>query len=177
MALIDTDPNRALDAVGPVIGAFPSKFHDAWNTMMARKLGLITSEEADADLISDLLELMQAERLDYTLSFDALTESVGHADAPTPPALATWMERWRRRIAAQDPTETQALMRQHNPVVIPRNHHMEAVIQAAVESDDFRPAEAFLDVLKRPYIRTAATAQYADAPEDGDKNYQTFCGT
>ncbi len=52
-------------------------------------------------------------------------------------------------------------MRQHNPVVIPRNHHV----------------ETFHQVLRFPYEALAQTSEYQDPPSDGDKGYQTFCGT
>ena len=68
-------------------------------------------------------------------------------------------------------------MRQANPVVIPRNYHMEKVIEACLETNEPDAAEAFLKVLASPYKVTAATTPYQKAPEDADIGYQTFCGT
>ena len=41
-------------------------------------------------------------------------------------------------------------MRKVNPAFIPRNHRIEAVIQAALR-DDFAPFEELLTVLSKPY--------------------------
>ena len=41
-------------------------------------------------------------------------------------------------------------MRSVNPAFIPRNHRVEAVIQAAVNRDDFAPFEELLTVLSSP---------------------------
>ena len=68
-------------------------------------------------------------------------------------------------------------MRRHNPVVIPRNHHVEAVLEATTESLDTSKAEAFLAVLRSPYEVVEGTPDYQDEPEDRDRNYVTFCGT
>ena len=69
------------------------------------------------------------------------------------------------------------LMKQHNPVVIPRNHHVEAVIQECEQNGEVALAENFLEVLRSPYKELAGTSQYQDPPSDGDAHYQTFCGT
>ena len=42
-------------------------------------------------------------------------------------------------------------MRAVNPAFIPRNHRIEAVIEAAVNRDDFAPFEELLTVLSKPY--------------------------
>ena len=68
-------------------------------------------------------------------------------------------------------------MRRHNPVIIPRNHHVEAVIQECQQTGQETSAENFLKVLRSPYEELETTSQYQDPPSDGDKDYQTFCGT
>jgi uncharacterized protein YdiU (UPF0061 family) len=68
-------------------------------------------------------------------------------------------------------------MRQHNPVVIPRNHHVEKVIQACEQTGRAALVEKFLQVLHSPYEELAQTSEYQDPPRDGDENYKTFCGT
>ena len=46
-------------------------------------------------------------------------------------------------------------MRMANPVFIPRNHLVQAVIDAAVQRQDFQPFEELLEVVSRP-IRGSA---------------------
>lgn len=64
-----------------------------------------------------------------------------------------------------------------NPRVIPRNHHVEGALSAVVESGDTGPAKRLLEVLRDPYDEGPGTAAYTDPPPDGDRGYQTFCGT
>ncbi len=68
-------------------------------------------------------------------------------------------------------------MRRVNPAFIPRNHRVEAMIEAAVERGDFAPFETLLTVLSRPYVDQPDQAAFAMAPEDGGVGYRTFCGT
>ncbi|MEW8586168.1 MAG: hypothetical protein AB2531_10435, partial [Candidatus Thiodiazotropha sp.] len=77
----------------------------------------------------------------------------------------------------EDAKTIQSRMRHTNPVVIPRNYHMELVIRECLESGDSNAAASFLDVLKSPYQATSNTLQYQVVPEDADDGYQTFCGT
>ena len=68
-------------------------------------------------------------------------------------------------------------MRTVNPAFIPRNHRIEAVIQAAIARDDFAPFEELLTVLSKPYEDQPALSGYADPPEPHQRVLQTFCGT
>jgi uncharacterized protein YdiU (UPF0061 family) len=68
-------------------------------------------------------------------------------------------------------------MRAVNPAFIPRNHRVEAVIEAAVNRDDFAPFVELLTVLSNPYEDQPALAGYADPPQPHQRVLQTFCGT
>jgi uncharacterized protein YdiU (UPF0061 family) len=68
-------------------------------------------------------------------------------------------------------------MRQNNPVVIPRNHHVESVIKECEQTGKVTLVENFLQVLRSPYEELPQTYQYQDPPRDGDADYETFCGT
>ncbi len=68
-------------------------------------------------------------------------------------------------------------MRAVNPAFIPRNHRVEAVIEAAVNRDDYAPFEELLTVLSKPYEDQPAYAAYAEPPQPDQRVLQTFCGT
>jgi uncharacterized protein YdiU (UPF0061 family) len=175
LPLIDPDPKVAVEKATPLVEGISERFQTAWHRMMAQKLGLPSAPETDADLFTDLLEQMKAQQLDYTVTFDRLGASLD-AEAPELRAqLGDWYDRWRAAIP--DPAEARATMRRHNPVVIPRNHHVEAALAAAVTDGDPAPTERFLDVLRAPYELRPETPRYQDPPADLDAGYQTFCGT
>lgn len=181
LPLIHADANKAIDRVGPIVAAFPGRFEREYDEMMAKKLGLARVTAGDRKLIESVLSRLQTKRLDYTVTFDRLTRSLTSeaAAARMQNELGACYDRWQNRLGEQgeEPHDIQERMRQNNPVVIPRNHHVERVIQACEQTGNAGSAEKFLQVLRSPYAERAETPVYQDPPGDGDANYQTFCGT
>ncbi|GJM80354.1 hypothetical protein HMSSN139_28500 [Paenibacillus sp. HMSSN-139] len=90
-----------------------------------------------------------------------------------------WLSRWQARLDGQ--TESQEAvrerMRRSNPAVIPRNHRVEEVLEAAVERDDYGVMQRLLEALTQPFAHTPEQAEYAELPAACDRPYRTFCGT
>ncbi len=109
-----------------------------------------------------------------TGSDQALREVFGEAY----PALTDWLNRWRARLS-QETTSPQAradAMGRANPALIPRNHRVEAALDAAVTGDQ-GPFEGLLAALANPWHAGSATAAYRRPPEPHEVVRQTFCGT
>jgi serine/tyrosine/threonine adenylyltransferase len=173
LGLIDADRDRAVAIATERIEKFPALFTGCWLDIFRRKIGLVSSEDGDVDLIQGLLDAMQMARADFTLTFRKLSEG------EEMPELAGWSARWRERLT-RDPQsleDRRALMRGVNPAFIPRNHLVEEMIAAAVERGDYRPFEDLLTVLSRPYKDQPDAARYAKPPEPNEQVYRTFCGT
>jgi uncharacterized protein YdiU (UPF0061 family) len=149
--------------------------------MIGKKLGLTSFQQEDQKLLFSILNRLKERRMDYTITFDLLTKSLMSeaVASQVKNELGESFDLWQKRLSEQRARfqEVQDLMRQHNPVVIPRNHHVEAVIQACEQTGKATLAENFLQVLRSPYEELAETSLYQDPPGDGDKDYQTFCGT
>jgi uncharacterized protein YdiU (UPF0061 family) len=181
LPLINGDNNKAVDQVGSVIAEFPGRFEKEYMKMMGKKLGLTSFKQEDKKLIVSILNRLMDRRLDYTITFDLLTKSLTSEAAASQlnNELGECFDLWKKRLNGQHSVsqEVQDLMRKHNPVVIPRNHHVEEVIQECEQNGSTRLAEKFLQVLRSPYKELAQTSGYQDPPSDGDKDYQTFCGT
>jgi uncharacterized protein YdiU (UPF0061 family) len=148
-------------------------FADIYGAERARrfgaKLGLANDAEAQG-LASRLLDLMAAVRADFTQTFRALSEGTWED-----PALAALPEfgAWRADWEARSPDR--ALMLRTNPAVIPRNHRVEAMIEAAVEGD-LGPLEALRASLAQPFD-AAPDDPLRAAPGEDERVLQTFCGT
>lgn len=181
LPLINADRTKAIEQLGPVITEFHDRFQQAYMKMMGKKLGLTSYKQNDEKLISSALDRLKERRLDYTVTFDLLTKSLTSQGAASQikNELGGCYDLWHLRLKEQEASsqEVQELMRGHNPVVIPRNHHVEAVIQECEQTGKVSSAEKFLQVLHSPYEELSQTSHYQDRPSDGDKNYQTFCGT
>ena len=193
LPLIDADPGRAVEVAGPVVEQFAEVFQERWLGGLSTKLGLQTTEPADAALIRAWLELLQQNACDFTVSFRRLCELGGDADRTCaseaevslrssfqrPDQFEDWAREWRARLARESvPAATRkAAMRRVNPAFIPRNHRVEAMISAAIERGDFEPFEEMLEVLSKPYDFDPRFETYARPPRPEERVLQTFCGT
>ena len=68
-------------------------------------------------------------------------------------------------------------MQKNNPVVIPRNHNVEKVLNSAVFNDDFSPTHNIIKVLKKPYEDRLEINDYQRPPKPSEQINETFCGT
>lgn len=180
LPLVDEDRNKAIEIIQPRLNEIPDRLDTAWQSMMVKKIGLPQMGPDDASLVNDLLELMQRHGLDYTNTFARLTEAVDETvDEPDVPAeLEPWLALWKAHsVIADSQADALALMQRSNPLVIPRNHHVEAALAAAIENSDTGPTERLVDALRDPYHAGQETDAYTDPPPDGDQGYRTFCGT
>ncbi|MFH2047297.1 MAG: protein adenylyltransferase SelO [Pseudomonadota bacterium] len=181
LTLINPDAKKALDQVNPMISDLPDRFEKEYMKMMKKKLGLTSFNQEDKKLIDAVLNRLKEKRLDYTVTFDLLTKSLTSDDLASQihSELEECFDLWQKRLSEQDVVtqEVLELMRQNNPVVIPRNHHVEEVIKDCVQTGKAESAEKFLQVLRSPYKELPQTHEYQDLPKDGDKDYKTFCGT
>jgi uncharacterized protein YdiU (UPF0061 family) len=179
LPLFDENVDRAVEIATTALDRFPVLFEQHWLDGMRAKLGLFAPEAEDASLVNDLLAWMRRQSLDFTNTFRLLTS--GRPAGPTAdgdPEPAAWHRRWEARRARQpqSPGEAAALMRRHNPAVIPRNHKVEEALTAATSADDFSVMERLLEVLATPYDHDRDLPAFS-APGAGAQPYRTFCGT
>lgn len=186
LSLFSDDKDKAIEQAQTILGEFPGKFTAAYQAGLRRKIGLFAAQDGDEALAQDLLDAMAKGQADFTLTFRRLSDAAEDAgrDADVrelfaaPSAYDDWAARWRQRIANEPrtPAERTSAMRAVNPAFIPRNHRIEAVIQAAI-GDDFAPFEQLLAVLSKPYDEQPEFADYASPPEPDQRVLRTFCGT
>jgi uncharacterized protein YdiU (UPF0061 family) len=177
----------AVAAANEVLTAFEPQFAAARSAGLRRKLGLFTEREGDAALAEDLLQRMAANRADFTLTFrrlcDAAAGPEGDAGVRTlfadPDAYDGWAAGWRGRLEEEsaDWQARAAAMRRVNPAFIPRNHLVEAALDAASRRQDFQPFEDLLDAVSRPYEDRPGLERYAIPARPEECVLQTFCGT
>jgi serine/tyrosine/threonine adenylyltransferase len=66
-------------------------------------------------------------------------------------------------------------MRRHNPAFIPRNHNVEAALDAASDGD-FSVMERLMEVLATPFDHERDLPMFSE-PGPRERPYRTFCGT
>ncbi|WP_371187306.1 YdiU family protein [Thalassotalea maritima] len=177
LALVSDDSDKAIEQVKPILFAYSDKFQRAYQDMLANKLGFTEQSDESRSLAEQLLNIMQENGLDYTQTFITLSQVLAGDTAlrQLDASLCDWCKTWQAAISNTD--NALALMAKSNPLVIPRNHHVEALIEQSYQTNSTAQIDKFLAVVTRPYQATADIALYQDLPSDGDKGYQTFCGT
>ncbi|AUX47759.1 hypothetical protein SOCE26_092830 [Sorangium cellulosum] len=187
LPLLADNEEEAVRVATERVQSFTGLFVEAHERVLRAKMGLVREEDDDLALAADLLERLAANGVDYTVFFRRLCASAADpaADAQVaslfaePGAFRDWAESWRQRLAREDvtPEARASAMRLVNPAFIPRNHRIEALIQAAVLRDDFEPFETLVRVLERPYDDQPEFAHLSEPPQLDERVQRTFCGT
>lgn len=192
LPLFSDDPEDAVKLAQDILQNYINSYANEWLSGFRAKCGLTAAEgiapEDDKALFELLLDTMAESRADFTLTFYYLSRSDAESsDKDTdfrrlfvkPEAIDAWLSKWRERLTAESLSNEarQASMQLVNPVYIPRNHQVEAVIRAAEDSNDFAPFHALHAVLQNPFIYQDDKDQYMLPPEPQEVVQQTFCGT
>ena len=177
----------ALASAKEALAAFEPQFEAARIAGLRRKLGLFTEREGDAALAEHLLERMAASRADFTLTFRRLCDAAAgpERDAGVRALFAdqgaydSWAVVWRQRLKEEvvSAEARGSAMRMASPAFIPRNHLVEAALEAATWRQNFQPFEQLLDVVSRPYENRPELEQYATPARPEESVIRTFCGT
>lgn len=173
LLLLMPDPDAAIPAFTAAVHAMPEMIDNARLYAFAAKIGITTARPEDRALIDDLLALMQAGQSDFTNTFQALPTGDARDQVADRDAFDDWTLRWHDRLA--DEPDPVALMARTNPVVIPRNHLVEEMIQAAV-AGDMAPFTALRDALATPFA-TPGDPRFTRPPTQDQVVTATYCGT
>ena len=132
---------------------------------MAAKIGLGSE---DADLVNLLLDHLEQEQLDFTLSFRNLGSQ----------SFGDFTPAWEKRLEERGLNLETVLgdLKKVNPLFIPRNHQVEKAIQGA-NVNDLTVFHALNEVLKNPFEDQPDKAEFSLEPKPEEVVCATFCGT
>lgn len=155
-----------------------------WGERMRAKLGLLTAESGDNEILTELLALMTKEHSDYTLTFRLLSETQ-QAESRSPlrdefidrEAFDGWYQRYRARLLQEEVPDAsrQAVMKSANPAVVLRNYLAQQAIDEAERGE--QGALALLhQALLQPFSDQTA-AEYRQRPPDWGKTLEVSCSS
>ena len=156
--------------------------------LMRAKLGLVEAHAGDDKLVTDLLNLMDSSRVDYTTLFREL--GTVRLDIPSGPsglrdhflhreAFDDWTARYRERLRAEksQDEERQARMNTVNPKYILRNHLAQRAITQAVQQKDYSEIDRLLNLLSDPFTAQDGMEAYAVPPPPGEPPIIVSCSS
>ena len=179
LPLIDDNKEKAIQKAQDTLKQFYPLYEKNWLSMMRQKCGLLGSYKEDQTLISDLLNLMQNHHADFTNTFYDLTyKKKLQGGMYEQKDFKNWYERWKLRIKSnpQPLCDAIQIMKKNNPVIIPRNHHVEYALQQTLEGH-MTPFQHLLKALTHPYQENPRLKVYQKTPSDHERITPNFCGT
>jgi serine/tyrosine/threonine adenylyltransferase len=179
--ITEGDKEKNIEKFTAELKAYDTKFNDAFAKAMGLKLGLMNHDEESIALVKEWLTYLEAEELDFTLSFRSLTHHLedthkdSHSDSNN---FKEFKTRWLKKIAQQkqDVPEIKKQMLSVNPAYIPRNHQVEKAIQNMINGDN-KVFNDLVTVLKQPFTEQPGYEDYLNAPTANEIVHKTFCGT
>lgn len=168
------DKEAAVEEATAIIHETPAMIEAQWLMRFGRKIGLVEADQEDRELITDLLQKMAENQADFTNAFRALATERARDQFADPEAFDAWELRWRDRLAREK--DAQNTMLGSNPRIIPRNHRIEEMIQAAVQGD-YTPFERLTQALATPYAQATSDTDLTRPPLENERVKATFCGT
>ncbi|MEP2784158.1 MAG: protein adenylyltransferase SelO [Pseudoruegeria sp.] len=176
--IMGEDKGGAVKEATAVLHGFADQFKADWLALFLHKIGLTTQQDGDDALVAGLLQMMAEQQADFTNTFRSLGNQSARDQFIDPTAYDAWHLAWIERLnqEGRNVDTARAEMAKVNPAVIPRNHRIEQVIQAAVDGD-FAPFERLNAVLASPYETQPDTQDLTRPPEPREVVKATFCGT
>ncbi len=173
LPLLDDDETVAIAKANSAIEYYNDCYKKEWLGTMSKKIGILNLEDKDEVLISELLEIMFENKLDYTNTFRQLI--IKPEKYFNIVSFKVWYSNWMNRLKNNDMKDVKELMMKHNCNVIPRNHLVENALEVATKNGEYKPFNDLLDVIRRPYDYKSNVTCYTNSVED--TNYRTYCNT
>jgi len=175
--LIDKNEDTAIKLATGLIDNFQNIYEYKWLNMMRDKLGLFGEDKNDKKLIDYLLNWMQKNKVDYTNTFCNLMD-INSDEVYKNNDFINWKNEWKKRSKLNNSSKEKQikLMRENNPIVIPRNHKVEEAL-AEADKGDLDKMKKLLAILKNPYDNQNNIEEYQLPAPSCNEKYQTFCGT
>lgn len=170
-----------------VLATYEPTYRAAFIGAMRAKIGVSQPDPADANLLPDLLALLDAARADYTRFFRALCD-LDITSLPADDRVAemfadrdgwyAWQQRYRARLRAERTTEAQrrAAKRAANPRIVLRNHLAQTAIERA-QSGDFSEVARLGAALANPFDDQPEYDAYAAPPPEWARDISVSCSS
>ena len=183
--LVNKDKDESIKLLTEVLQLIKPVYTNYWLSLMRSKIGLSKEEQNDIELITNLLEIMEEEKTDFTNSFRLLSKAlIGDTQSirklfNNSRRFDGWMMIWQERISQEGVAEEKIAtsMNKINPIYIPRNHKVEEVLKAAVNENDMKPFSSLYSILQDPYKEIIGLESFSEPAPESNIPYKTFCGT
>ena len=173
--------DKAIEIGKEIIDEFEDLFNKKWLYMMKSKLGFINEDKNDYNLIKEILNFMQNNKIDYTNTFiNLMNEKNIDKDLLKNNSFQQIKNKIKKRLLQNSKSKKfiKDIMIKNNPLVIPRNHLVEKALIDVENNENYIFFNELLSILKNPYTENDNIKKFQSPPDKNFENqYQTFCGT
>ncbi|HIE5388033.1 TPA: protein adenylyltransferase SelO [Enterobacter cancerogenus] len=172
-----------VEALNDALDGYQEVLLREYGLLMRAKLGLVTQEKGDNDVLNGLFSLMAREGSDYTRTFRMLSETA-QREAASPlrdefidrQAFDDWFALYRTRLQKEqvDDDVRQANMKAVNPAMVLRNWLAQRAIEQA-EKGEYDELHRLHAALRTPYADS--DDDYASRPPDWGKRLEVSCSS
>jgi uncharacterized protein YdiU (UPF0061 family) len=184
---LDHSEEEAQTLLSNALGQFPIIYGQTWQDLFRQKLGFITKQDDDIQLIERLLQLMHDARVDFTTLFRglamidtdaAISQIKVRDDFIDRDAIDQWLSDYITRLKAESSIDAKRKSRMSaiNPKYILRNHLAQAAIEKA-EHKDFSEIAKLLSILEKPFAEQDQFEVYAAPPPPDLESIEVSCSS
>ena len=152
--------------IGDALGKYSEYFTNYYLHEFGNKLGIPDMNKADLPLLEELLAILAAKKIDWTIFWRQFSYGISNK---LPTILITdteytnWLLKYNQRRLNLDGKESQLLMLKSNPAIVARNYLLQRAIEKAQEAD-FSELDNLYRALSNPFDDISEFAHYQDYP-------------
>jgi uncharacterized protein YdiU (UPF0061 family) len=187
LPLFSEDVHQAVELAQEALAGYEKVFMQTYTLGMHAKLGLKEHMEGDHSLVTDLLQRMQDNNVDYTRFFRALSgfeqadkgQTCAAADEfVNRQAFHEWARDYAQRLQREQSRDKERLlsMQNTNPKYILRNYLAQNAIEKA-RHKDYSGIDRLLQVLSQPFDEQREADIYAALPPDWARKLSVSCSS
>lgn len=191
LPLLHKDTDQAVTLAKQALDDYQPAFVDRYSEIMRGKLGFEKPDEGDQKMVNALLDVLEANHVDYTLFFRRLSQPF-NADQNSADFKAHcadlfidresfehWFESYKNRLQSETLTfaERSKKMMKRNPKYILRNYMAEIAIRKAQHENDYSEIKNLVDILSDPFAEHASFEHYAGHPPDWAQQIEVSCSS
>ncbi len=186
LPILDEDVEIAVAKAKAEIKTYQPMYEQFYAELMCQKLGFETIKEGDRALYDEMFQLMQRDRVDFTIFFRSLSQINNEVNQLKTKSLFAqdkrfdaWFDLVQQRIN-DDRLNSEVRsknMKAVNPKYVLRNHLAEQVIRMAEDKGDFSELDTLMKVLANPFDEQPEYEAYAAEPPAWSRELSVSCSS
>lgn len=178
-------PLLDIESAQTALNDYQSIYTTAYNSRMALKLGVNSSDKTIESLVTDLLDQMHQSSVDYTLFFRTLSNTNFDKQNDLRDMFVdrhkfdVWLNLYLQHLSILelDIKQQQQAMRLVNPKYILRNYMAQIAIEKADKEKDYSEIDKLIRLLQAPYDEHPKMEHYAGLPPDWASHVSVSCSS